>query len=151
VDERTVLQVRERIRKGEVPSARDGAHIPVHLALAIDKDFPHQGTVNFINNQIDPATGTLLIRGVFSNPKPPIGPRLLSPGLFARVRVDIGAPYQALLVTQRALATDQNLTYIYVVDENDTVQRRDVKLGIQEGGLQVISEGLQPTDRVLLT
>ena len=152
VDEPTVLHIQQLIREGRFKSAREkGVKVPVFLNLATDEGFPHEGYLDFINNQVDPNTGTLLIRGVFPNPKPPVGDRLLSPGLFVRVRVTIGPPYQGLLINQRAIGTDQNLKYVYIVNDQNKVERRDVELGTQQGALQVIRKGLQQKDRVIIS
>ncbi len=87
-DEATVLRVQELIRQGKYKSAREkSVKVPVFLGLMTEQGYPHEGHVDFINNQVTPGTGTLQIRGVFKNPKPPVGPRLLSPGLFVRIRV----------------------------------------------------------------
>jgi RND family efflux transporter MFP subunit len=129
VEEQTVMHVRRLIYEGKIKSRLEGTVVPVSLALADEKDFPHQGTVDFVNNQVDPSTGTLQVRGVFRNPKPPAGPRLLTSGLFVRIRVATGPPYQALLVNQRAVGADQNFKYLYVLNDKNEVVRRDVKLG----------------------
>jgi RND family efflux transporter MFP subunit len=150
-DEPTVLRVRQLIREGKFKSAREpGVRVPVYLGLSIERGYPHEGYLDFINNQIDPSTGTLQVRGVFTNPKPPVGDRLLSPGLFVRIRVPTGPPHQALLVNQRAVGTDQNLTYVYVLNDQDEVVRREVALGSQQGDLQEITQGLRPDERVLI-
>src|SRR5262249_47553844 len=91
VDERTVLRVKRLIRKGKAPSPEE-AEIPVWLGLADETGHPHRGTINFIDNQVNAKTGTLRVRGVFPNKD-----EALSPGLFARVRVPIGAPHKTLL------------------------------------------------------
>src|SRR4030095_7033643 len=96
VDEHTVLRVRQLIREGKARSARD-SELPVRLSLAHEDGFPHEGTVNFVDNQVNPKTGTLRLRGVFPNKD-----EALSPGYFARVRVPIGPPRNALLVSDRA-------------------------------------------------
>jgi RND family efflux transporter MFP subunit len=150
VDEGTMLRVQQLIREGKFKVAPDGARVPVTLALATEQGFPHEGYVNFVNNEVDPATGTLQVRGVFPNPKPPVGVRVLWPGLFVRVRVSIGPPYDALLVNQRAIGTDQSLKFIYVVDDQNEVVRRDVQLGSEHGALQVVREGLSPRERVVV-
>jgi RND family efflux transporter MFP subunit len=152
VDEPTVLRVRDLIREGKFKSAREeGVRVPVFLGLATEEGYPHEGYVDFINNQVEPSTGTLQVRAVFPNPKPPVGDRILSAGLFVRVQVRIGLPYRALLVNQRAIGTDQNLKFVYVVDPENKVARRDVRLGPQEGPPQVIAEGLKPDDHVVLS
>jgi RND family efflux transporter MFP subunit len=151
VDEPTVLRIRQLIREGKFKSARAGAIVPVSLGLATEEGFPHEGHVDFVNNQVEPSTGTLQVRAIFPNPKPPVGERFLSPGLFVRVRVAIGAPYQALLVIQRALGMDQNLRVVYVLGDQDKVERRDVELGTQQGALQVVQKGLGPKDRVIVS
>jgi multidrug efflux system membrane fusion protein len=147
VDEPTVLRVQQLIREGKYTSA---ARVPVFLGLSNEQDYPHVGYVDFVNNQVNPSTGTLQVRGTFSNPKPPLGPRVLSPGLFVRIRVAISPPYQALLVVQSAIQTDQNLKFIYVVNEQNEVERRDVTLGAQQDYLQVIATGLKAEDRVVV-
>jgi RND family efflux transporter MFP subunit len=101
VDEHTVLRVRQLAREGKADSPRDGP-VPVWLGLANQEGFPHQGTINFVDNQVNPKTGTMRLRGVFPNQD-----QVLVPGLFVRVRVPIGRSHKALLVSERALDTDQ--------------------------------------------
>lgn len=151
VDEQTVLTVQELIRQGKFKSAREkGVHVPVYIGLANEKGFPHEGYVDFINNQVTPSTATLQIRAVFKNPSPRVGPRLLSPGQFVRVRVAIGPPYDALLVIQSAIGTDQDLRFLYILNERNEVERRIVKLGNEQDGLQVV-RGLRPRERVVIS
>jgi multidrug efflux system membrane fusion protein len=151
VDERTLLEIRNAINSGKLAVAGPG-EIPVLMGLQGEVGYPHSGLVNFINNRVDPYTGTITLRGVFANPKPANGVRLLSPGLFVRVRVPIGKPHPALLVTDRAVGTDQDRKYLYVVDAQNKVQYRKVQLGaLQEDGLRVITEGLEPDDWVIVT
>src|SRR5207249_9106742 len=145
VDERTVLRVRQLIREGKAKSARDG-ELPVWLGLANeDNKYPHRGTINFVDNQISPKTGTLRVRGVFPNKD-----EALSPGYFARVHVPIGFPHQALLVSDRALDTDQGQKIVYVVDQDNKVVSRPVRLGAVHDGLRAIDEGLKPGERVIV-
>jgi RND family efflux transporter MFP subunit len=151
-DEPTVLRVQQLIREGKFKSAREkGVHVPVYLGLSSEEGYPHEGALDFVNNQVSPSTGTLQLRGLFSNPKPPVGPRLLSPGLFVRIRVPTSPPYQALLVNQAAIGMDQNVKYLYVLDDNDHIVRHDVTLGTQQGPLQVITEGLKAGERVVVS
>ncbi|MBI3410730.1 MAG: efflux RND transporter periplasmic adaptor subunit [Planctomycetes bacterium] len=144
VDETTVQRVRRLIREGKAKSARD-IEIPVWLGLATEEGHPHKGIINFVDNQVNPKTGTLKLRGVFNNEN-----ELLSPGYFARVRVPIGFPHQALLVTDRAIDTDQGQKIVYVVDQENKVVARPIRVGALHEGLRVIDEGLSPTDKVLV-
>jgi RND family efflux transporter MFP subunit len=145
VDERTVLRVRQLIREGKIQSARDVTW-PVYLGLANEKGYPHQGTINFVDNQVSPKTGTLRVRGVFSNKN-----ELLTPGFFVRVRIPIGHPHQALLVSDRAIDTDQGQKIVYVVDSNHKVAAKPVRLGTTFQGYRVVEEGLTPGDQVIAT
>jgi RND family efflux transporter MFP subunit len=144
MDERTVLRVRQLIREGKASSARE-AEWPVSLGLAIEEGFPHRGTINFEDNQVNPKTGTLRVRGVFRNKD-----EALSPGLFARVRVPIGRAHRALLVSDRAIETDQVQKVLYVVNEKNEVVARPVRLGALHHGLREITEGLNAGDRVIV-
>jgi RND family efflux transporter MFP subunit len=145
VDERTVQRVRKLIREGKAKSARDVA-IPVWLGLATQEGHPHQGTVDFVDNQINPKTGTLRARGVFPNKN-----EVLSPGYFARIRFPIGFPHQALLITDRAIDNDQGQKVVYVVDKENKVVMRPIRLGARHDGLRVIEDGLKPAERVIVT
>src|SRR5262245_11723688 len=145
VDERTVLRVRKLIREGKARSARETAW-PVSLGLATEEGFPHRGTINFVDNQVNPKTGTLRVRGVFPNKD-----EALSPGFFARVRVPIGQPHRALLVTDRAIDTDQGQKVLYVVNEKNEVVSRAVRLGALHHGLREITEGLNAGERVIVS
>jgi multidrug efflux pump subunit AcrA (membrane-fusion protein) len=91
-----------------------------------------------------------LVRAVFPNPKPATGPRLFSPNLFVRARVPTSPAYQALLVNAEAVGTDQDLKYLYVVDEENKVVRHAVKLASLQDGLQVVADGLKPGERVIV-
>jgi len=151
VDEPTMLRVQQLIREGKFKSAREpGVRVPVYLGLASERDYPHEGYVDFINNQVDPATATLQIRGIIPNPKPPVGYRLLSPGLFVRIRVPIGPPYPAILLLEEAIGTDQDLKFVYVVDDQNKVLRHDVTLGTVHDGLVGVKEGLKAGERVII-
>ncbi len=151
VDEPTLLRVRNAINTGKIELPKPGADVPVMMGLQGEEGFPHKGTVDFVNNVVNPSTGTIAVRGLFDNPKPPTGTRLLSPGMFVRIRLPIGKPHPALLVIDRALGSDQGLKFVYVVDKNDKIQYRRVKTGaLQEDGLRVIASGLKADDRVVI-
>ena len=150
VDEPTLLRIRRARNAGTIKPA-PGGQIPVLMGLQGEDGFPHDGTVNFVNNQVNPATGSITVRGIFPNPKPNGGVRLLSPGMFVRVRLPVGQPHAALLVIDRAIGFDQGLKYVYVIDAEHKVQYRRVKTGpLEEDGLRVITEGLKPDDWVLV-
>jgi RND family efflux transporter MFP subunit len=144
VDEYTALRVRQLAREGRSDSPRDGGY-PVSLGLANEEGFPHQGTINFVDNQVNPKTGTIRVRGVFPNQA-----QVLLPGLFGRVRSPIGRPHNALLVSDRAIDTDQGQKIVYIVDKDDKVISRRVRLGAIHGGLREISDGLKPGERVIV-
>jgi RND family efflux transporter MFP subunit len=144
VDERTVLRVRQLIREGKARSARE-TEWPVSLGLATEEGFPHRGTINFVDNQVNPKTGTLRVRGVFPNKD-----EALSPGFFARVRVPIGRAHRALLVTDRAIDNDQGQKVLYVVNEKNEVVSRPVRLGALHDSLREIEGGLKPGERVVV-
>ncbi len=150
MDEPTLLRIRRAINEKKVRVPVDGK-MSVLMGLQGEEGFPHQGTVNFINNQVNPTTGSILVRGLFPNPKPEDGLRLLSPGMFVRIRLPIGLPHPAVLVADRAIGSDQGTKFVYVLDAKDMVQTRRVRTGsLQEDGLRVIDEGLSPDDRVVV-
>ncbi len=128
-----------------LPPGKQYSVVPLRLELATEKGFPHHGRINFVNNQVDPSTGTIRIRGIFAN-----SDRVLTPGLFVRVRVPIGPAAKALLVSERALGTSQGQKYVYVLDDKDEVVYRRVKLGPVRNGLRVLTEGITRDDRVIV-
>lgn len=146
IDERTLLQLRRLIREGKIQSRKE-AEIPILAALSDEEGFPHHGQINFSDNKLDPNTGTLRVRASIDNPKP----RVLSPGLFMRIRLPVGQPRKALVVPEQALGTDQGRKYLYVVDDHDEVVYRPVKVGKLDHGKRVIEEGLSGQERIVLT
>jgi RND family efflux transporter MFP subunit len=145
VDEHTVLRVRQLIREGKADSPRETDNVPVWLGLANEVGHPHRGTINFVDNQVNPRTGTMRLRGVFPNKD-----QLLAPGFFGRVRVNIGRPHPALLVSERALDTDQGQKILYVINEKNEVASRSVQVGALQDGLREITAGLKPGERVIV-
>jgi len=149
VDEPTVLRVRRAINDGKIKRTQHGL-FSVLMGLQGEDGFPHQGTVDFVNNQVNPTTGSISVRGIFANPKPQSGVRLLSPGMFVRIRLPIGQPHPALLVIDRAIASDQGLKYVYVLDAENKLQYRRITTGpLQDDGLRVV-EGLKADDWVVI-
>jgi RND family efflux transporter MFP subunit len=149
VDERTFLTLTQQVREGKLQGKKDEA-IPVLMGLAIDKGYPHKGTIDFLENRVNPATGTIRVRGTFSNPKPPVGERVLESGLFARIRVPIGKAKESLLITERAIGSDQGRKFVYVVNDKNKVVFRPVEVGATHDGLRAITEGLSAGERVII-
>ena len=144
MDEHTIQLIQQLIRESKLKSADETA-VPVSLGLATEEGFPRRGTINFVDNQVNAKTGTLRIRGVFPN-----ADGALAPGYFARVRVPIGAPHKALLISERALDTDQGQKVVYVVDGDNRVVSRPVGLGALHDGLREITDGLKAGERVVV-
>ncbi|HTU18463.1 MAG TPA: efflux RND transporter periplasmic adaptor subunit [Gemmataceae bacterium] len=144
VDEYTALRVRRLVREGKSDSPRDGGY-PVSLGVANEEGYPHEGAINFVDNQVNPRTGTIRARGVFPNKQ-----EHLLPGFFARVRVPIGRPHTALLVSDRALDTNQSQKILYVVNNKNEVVSRPVRVGALHEGLREITDGLKPGERVIV-
>ena len=144
VDETTVLHARQLTREGKAASARE-TEVPVSLALANEEGFPHRGTINFVDNQINAKTGTQSFRGVFPNKD-----EALTAGFFARIRVPMSLPHRALLVTDRAVENDQGQKILYVLNDKDEVVSRPVRVGALHDGLRAIEDGLKPGERVIV-
>ncbi|MEF3083087.1 efflux RND transporter periplasmic adaptor subunit [Luteimonas sp. SMYT11W] len=140
-DERTYLRHQAMTRAGE----RTGADNAVRVGLADETGYPHAGTVDFLDNQIDPATGTVRARAVLPNPD-----RRFTPGLFARVQLEGAAARPAILIDDKAVITDQDRKFVYVVGEDNTAQRRDIVPGRIVEGLRVVESGLAAGDRVIV-
>jgi RND family efflux transporter MFP subunit len=146
LSEQTVLKIRENLGQHRLTLA-DLHKVPVDVGLSNEQGFPHRGTIEYVAPQLDPATGTLLVRGILDNPE-----RTLLPGFFVRMRLPMGkVDRNALLVPDRAVQTDQGGTYLLVLDHEDVVRQRYVQLGsLMGGGLRVVTSGLQPDDRVVV-
>ncbi len=146
-----MLRIQKMVRQGVI-RARKLSEVPIQVGLAddVEHNFPLHGTLDFLNNTIDPQTGTLQVRGVLANLFTPGMPPLLTPGLFVRVRLPLGSPHQVLLITERAIGTDQGEKFVYVLDKDNQVVYSRVKLGMLFGGLQAIEDGLKPGDRLVV-
>lgn len=148
VDEQSLLHYKEVLRKnGDLlkMSHVKQMKLPVKIALAGETGFPHQGQLDFLDNQVNSSTGTIRARAAMPNQD-----HTFVPGLFTRVRLPVGGPHKELLISDRAIAADQNLRYVLVVNDKDEVERRDVKLGSVSDGERVITSGLKPTDWVIV-
>ncbi len=143
-DERIYLKYQAQAAEGTRPSSRDTRN-PVHIGLASDDDYPYHGEMDFVDNQVDPATGTIQGRAVIDNPN-----GYLIPGLFARVRLLGSGQYEALLIHEMAVLTDQDRKYVYVVGDDNQALRRDVTLGREVDGLRVVTSGLAAGERIVV-
>jgi RND family efflux transporter MFP subunit len=140
-----VFEASEAVMLRYQRDARDGTSAPIRIRLQDETGFRWSGTVDFSDNVVDPASGTIRLRAVVQN-----GDGFLKPGLFGQARVAGAAPYQALLVPDSAVATDQARRVVYVVDAENTVVARPVELGPLSDGLRVIRSGIEATDRVIV-
>jgi RND family efflux transporter MFP subunit len=144
MDEATYLRNNRLYFEGKRPSSRDTPN-PVQVTLTGETKPSHDGKMDFVDNRMDVSTGTLRGRAVIPNQNYSI-----LPGQFGRVRLIGSAPYEALLVPDVAVATDQSRKIVFVVKDDDTVEARPVILGPLDDGLRVIREGLKPEDRVIV-
>lgn len=149
VDERRMLRIQQEVRDGRIKLAADG-RLPMTVGLDNETGYPHAAMLDFIDNQLDPTTGTIRMRAVVPNPKPAVGKRRFAPGMFARVRTPLGDPRSALLITEQAVGSDQGRKFVYVVDSEKKAQYRPVTLGRSERGLVVVESGLQAGDAVIV-
>ncbi len=149
VDEPSMLQYQKLIRESKLKSAED-TEIPVEMGLANEQGFPHKGIINFVDNRVDRSTATLKLRAVFDNSFVSNNVRMFTPGLNVRVRLAASPRYSALLVSDRAIGVDQGTKFVYVVDAQNKVQRREVQTGKLNNGLRVIQSGIAVDDRVVV-
>jgi RND family efflux transporter MFP subunit len=149
VDERALLRYRKQFRKGPneggaEPSVKD-LKIPVNVALEGEEGFPHKGVIDFADNRVNPSTGTIQVRGVLPNIT-----RILDSGMRARVRIPVSDPHKSLMITERAVGTDQGRKFVYVINEQNVAERRDVKVGRLSDGLQVVQGGVKSEDWIVV-
>ena len=143
-DERAYLKGIRQVRNGDHATSRAGKQ-PVYMALVDEENFPHQGSIDFVDNRLDQNTGTITARAVIPNPD-----LLLAPGLFARLRIPSGSKYKALMLPPEALGSDLSQQFVFVVDEQNLVQYRKVTPGPIIDGWRVIRDGIQPDDWVIV-
>ena len=144
VDESTYLRYQDLARKGQGASS-DHTALPVEIGLTGEAGYPHQGKVDFLDNQLTPATGTIRMRALLDNAQ-----RQFTPGLFARVRLPGSAEFKATLIDDKAVLTDQDRKYVYIVDKDGKAQRRDITPGRLANGLRIVQQGLNPGDKVIV-
>jgi RND family efflux transporter MFP subunit len=143
-DEASYLRY-ERIAGASTDDASRSKGLKVSLRLIDEPDFKHEGTVDFVDNVIDRSSGTIRGRAQIPNPK-----GLFTPGMFARVRVPGSVPYEALLVPDVAIASEQVRKYVMVVGEDNTAKQKYVTLGQLAGNLRIIKDGLSADDKVVV-
>jgi RND family efflux transporter MFP subunit len=143
-DEQAYLRYMQMARSGERTSPRE-ATSPVHIGLANEEGFPHSGTMDFVDNQLNPQTGTIRARAVFANKD-----GLFTPGLFARVQLVGSDDYNAILIDDRAVNTDQSQKYVFLLGADNKVEYRKIKLGRVIDGLRIVREGLKPGDVIVV-
>jgi len=141
-DEQSYLRYKNRAGKGE----RVNAENPVRVALANETGFPHAGRIDFLDNRVDPSTGTIRARVVIANPD-----HTFTPGLYARVQLQNQSEQQAMLIDDKAVMTDQDRKYVYVLGPGDKALRKDVTLGPLVGGLRLVQSGLASNDKVIVS
>jgi RND family efflux transporter MFP subunit len=143
-DEQSYLRYTKMAQNGERPSSRENGN-PVQVGLANEDGFPHAGKMDFVDNQLNPQTGTIRARAVLPNKD-----GQFTPGLFARVQLLGSGEYSAILIEDRAVNTDQSQKYVLVLGANNQIEYRKVKLGRVIDGLRVVREGLKPGDVVVV-
>ncbi|MEX7609034.1 efflux RND transporter periplasmic adaptor subunit [Enterobacter asburiae] len=144
VDESTYLHYQNLARSGQGASSNHTA-LPVEIGLTGEEGYPHQGKVDFLDNQLTPSTGTIRMRALLDNAQ-----RQFTPGLFARVRLPGSAEFKATLIDDKAVLTDQDRKYVYIVDKEGKAQRRDITPGRLADGLRIVRHGLNPGDKVIV-
>ncbi|MGX5107684.1 efflux RND transporter periplasmic adaptor subunit [Enterobacter cloacae] len=144
VDESTYLHYQNLARSGQGASSNHTA-LPVEIGLTGEEGYPHQGKVDFLDNQLTPSTGTIRMRALLDNSQ-----RQFTPGLFARVRLPGSAEFKATLIDDKAVLTDQDRKYVYIVDKEGKAQRRDITPGRLANGLRIVQQGLKPGDKVII-
>ena len=144
VDESTYLHYQNLARSGQGASSNHTA-LPVEIGLTGEEGYPHQGKVDFLDNQLTPSTGTIRMRALLDNSQ-----RQFTPGLFARVRLPGSAEFKATLIDDKAVLTDQDRKYVYIVDKEGKAQRRDITPGRLADGLRIVRQGLNPGDKVIV-
>ena len=125
--------------------SRGNPYGPVQMGTAATDDTPHQGRLQLIDNQVDVKSGTIRVRASFDNQD-----GTLIPGQFARIRMGQAQTVHALLVNERAVGTDQNKKFVFVVGADNKAQYREVALGAPVNGLRVVTEGLKPGERIVV-
>lgn len=146
INTRDALRIRRMMAAaGMEEKAGVATKAPVLAQLEDEKGFPHKGSLDFANNSVDTSTGTIQLRGIFPNPE-----KVMFPGLFAAVRIPLGAPKPGLVLPESAVLSDQEGDYVFVLNAKDIVERRSVVKGPLEGAERSVPEGVAASDRVVI-
>jgi len=145
-DENVLLKYVKLNSEGKRPTARE-VRVPAWVQLGNETGFPHEGYIDFVDNRLDPSTGTVRARVVLQN----WNPRLVTPGFFARVRITGATPYRAALVADRVISSQQGIKYAYVVKTDNTLERRNLELGTMFEEKRIVRRGLNDGERVVST
>jgi multidrug efflux system membrane fusion protein len=145
VDEQSYLKYARLAETGKRADTRDSTSNPVYMALANDSNYQYVGRVDFVDNRIDAQTGTIRIRASFPNED-----NDLLPGLFARIRLVGSDSYEGILIDEKAVGTDLNNKFVLVVNSNNELEYRAIELGEKVNGLRIVTEGLTPTDKIVV-
>ena len=130
--------------KGLMRSTRDNT-VAVSLRLTDERGWPHEGHMNFVENQVDRLSGTIRVRAVFANPN-----LLFTPGQFGRIRIPGSEPYQAILIPDAAVVTDQSRKIVLTVNDENVIVPKIIRPGPSYEGLRIVRSGLQPTDKIVI-
>jgi RND family efflux transporter MFP subunit len=145
-DENAILKYVKLSDEGKRVSART-AKIPAFLELGNETGFPHEGYIDFVDNRLDPGTGTVRARAVLKN----WNPNLITPGFFVRVRVAGATPYRAALVPDKVISSQQGVKYVFVVKADNTLERRGIEAGTMFEGKRIVKSGLKDGEKVVST
>jgi len=145
-DENAYLRYNQLAREGSRPSSRDAKN-PVRVGLANEQGFPHEGHMDFVDNQLDIHTGTIRGRAILENKQ-----GLFTPGMFARIQLLGSGEYDAILIEDRAVGTDQNQSFVLVLGPDNKLEYRGIQPGrLIDGGLRIVRKGLKPDDVIVLS
>lgn len=144
VNEQSALKYREMHKQGVRVSPMFDA-VPAEIGLANDEGFPRKGQVDFVDNVLKPDTGTIRARGTFANPD-----KLMAPGFFARIRIPGSGEYEALLIRDEAIGSDQGRSFVYVVGDDLKASYRPIETGPMEDGLRIVRSGLKAGEKVVI-
>ena len=144
-DENSLLKYLKLREEGKRKSAVDG-QIPAYIELANEIGFPHEGYIDFVDNRLDPNTGTQRARGVFKTWN-----ERLAPGFFVRMRIPGAGKYQAVLIDDKVISSQQGVKYVFVVKADNTIEHRNIETGPIFDGKRIVKKGLKDGEKVVST